>query len=244
MIGAGTSILGNIKVGDGAKIGAGSVVLRDIPHGVTAVGAPARIIGRSERRPGSKVDAVLRDVPPIIPTTIEGSEENETIEGRDAPLQGNFSLIKSISFENVIDDPLCPFRGLSQASSAAAAKCRKQSLGSSNEILLSHKMVSEEEVENSTPAMISHHTFRCALQEAGMTIPQAGEVFFEMLSDGHGVWEGPGGGGYFRPTQKFWNTLEKYLRTYCPSMDKNHLVDVMTNTKKTRCSEKGSKQEI
>ena len=45
MIGAGTQILGNIIVGDCAKIGAGSVVLRPIPSGATAVGAPAKIIG-------------------------------------------------------------------------------------------------------------------------------------------------------------------------------------------------------
>ncbi|EED86720.1 serine acetyl transferase, partial [Thalassiosira pseudonana CCMP1335] len=45
LIGAGTKILGNIFVGDRAKIGAGSVVLRPIPTGATAVGAPAKIIG-------------------------------------------------------------------------------------------------------------------------------------------------------------------------------------------------------
>ncbi|XP_054798897.1 serine acetyltransferase 1, chloroplastic-like [Prosopis cineraria] len=45
LIGAGTSILGNIKIGDGAKIGAGSVVLKDVPSMTTAVGNPARLIG-------------------------------------------------------------------------------------------------------------------------------------------------------------------------------------------------------
>ena len=44
LIGAGTKILGNITVGDRCKIGAGSVVLRPIPGGATAVGAPAKII--------------------------------------------------------------------------------------------------------------------------------------------------------------------------------------------------------
>ncbi|KAG1670202.1 hypothetical protein FOA52_014978 [Chlamydomonas sp. UWO 241] len=41
-VGAGVSILGNIRVGDGAKIGAGSVVLREVPPGATMVGIPAR----------------------------------------------------------------------------------------------------------------------------------------------------------------------------------------------------------
>jgi len=45
LIGAGTKILGNVSVGDRCKIGAGSVVLRPIPSGATAVGAPAKILG-------------------------------------------------------------------------------------------------------------------------------------------------------------------------------------------------------
>ncbi|BAH83474.1 serine acetyltransferase [Candidatus Ishikawaella capsulata Mpkobe] len=44
MIGAGAKILGNIEIGCGAKIGAGSVVLHSIPAYATAAGIPARII--------------------------------------------------------------------------------------------------------------------------------------------------------------------------------------------------------
>ena len=44
MIAAGAKILGNIKIGFGAKIGANSVVLIDVPPYATAVGMPARII--------------------------------------------------------------------------------------------------------------------------------------------------------------------------------------------------------
>lgn len=43
IIGCGAKVLGNIKVGDNAKIGANSVVLKDVPEGATAVGIPARI---------------------------------------------------------------------------------------------------------------------------------------------------------------------------------------------------------
>jgi len=45
VIGAGAKVLGPLFVGDGAKIGAQSVVLSDVPVGMTAVGIPARIIG-------------------------------------------------------------------------------------------------------------------------------------------------------------------------------------------------------
>lgn len=63
LIGAGTSVLGNISIGDGAKIGAGSVVLQPIPHGATAVGAPAKVVGRAkESKPGTENDTSMRDV--------------------------------------------------------------------------------------------------------------------------------------------------------------------------------------
>lgn len=46
MIGAGAKILGNIEIGRGSKVGAGSVVLNAVPPHVTVVGAPAKIVGR------------------------------------------------------------------------------------------------------------------------------------------------------------------------------------------------------
>lgn len=42
VVGAGAKILGNINIGDYARIGAGSVVLRDVPENCTAVGVPNR----------------------------------------------------------------------------------------------------------------------------------------------------------------------------------------------------------
>lgn len=44
MIAAGAKILGNIRIGVGARVGANSVVLKDVPPYATAVGLPARII--------------------------------------------------------------------------------------------------------------------------------------------------------------------------------------------------------
>jgi serine O-acetyltransferase len=45
VIGAGAVLLGPIHVGDGAKIGAGSVVIHDVPPEKTVVGVPARVAG-------------------------------------------------------------------------------------------------------------------------------------------------------------------------------------------------------
>ena len=46
LISAGAKILGNICVGEGAKVGAGSVVLEPVPPHTTVAGVPAKIVGR------------------------------------------------------------------------------------------------------------------------------------------------------------------------------------------------------
>ena len=46
LLGAGSSVLGNIKIGDGCQVGAGTLVLEDLPERSVAVGVPAKIIGR------------------------------------------------------------------------------------------------------------------------------------------------------------------------------------------------------
>lgn len=48
VIGSGSKVLGPIRICDGAKIGSNSVVLKDVPRGATAVGAPAKNIVRSK----------------------------------------------------------------------------------------------------------------------------------------------------------------------------------------------------
>jgi serine O-acetyltransferase len=47
---AGSTILGNVSVGDFAKIGAGAVVEHDVPAGCTAVGVPARLTNCPEKK--------------------------------------------------------------------------------------------------------------------------------------------------------------------------------------------------
>jgi serine O-acetyltransferase len=50
VVGAGAKVLGNIQIGNNARIGAGSVVLRDVPSDCTVVGIPGRIVYRSGER--------------------------------------------------------------------------------------------------------------------------------------------------------------------------------------------------
>ncbi|VAX77148.1 Serine acetyltransferase [Serratia symbiotica] len=59
MIGAGAKILGNIEVGKGAKIGAGSVVLQPVPPHTTVAGVPAQIVGQ----PGNEIASI--EIPSI-----------------------------------------------------------------------------------------------------------------------------------------------------------------------------------
>lgn len=47
-IGAKASIIGPIRIGNNAKIGAGALVLCDVPDGCTAVGVPAKVIHKQE----------------------------------------------------------------------------------------------------------------------------------------------------------------------------------------------------
>ncbi len=60
LIGAGAKVLGNIKIGDCARIGAGSVVTKDVPPRVTVVGVPARETGSAGApQPASTMDQML-----------------------------------------------------------------------------------------------------------------------------------------------------------------------------------------
>jgi len=47
LLAAGCKVIGNIEVGEGAKVGAGSVVLDNVPPHVTVAGVPARVVGRT-----------------------------------------------------------------------------------------------------------------------------------------------------------------------------------------------------
>src|SRR4029079_10776011 len=45
MIGAGAKILGNLEIGAYSRVGAGSVVLKDVPERCTVAGVPAKVVG-------------------------------------------------------------------------------------------------------------------------------------------------------------------------------------------------------
>jgi serine O-acetyltransferase len=87
-VGSGAAILGAIYVGDGARIGANSVVVKDVPPNATVVGIPGRVVlvdgkpvAASDRRP--RVD--LPD--PNAPLIAELADRIAALEARLAELE-------------------------------------------------------------------------------------------------------------------------------------------------------------
>ena len=56
LLGAGAKILGPIKIGDEARVGASSVVLNDVPARCTVAGVPAKIVGPCCDNPAENMD--------------------------------------------------------------------------------------------------------------------------------------------------------------------------------------------
>lgn len=80
VVGAGAKILGGISIGDNVKIGANSVVLKNVPANSTVIGVPARIIkSQGERLPDATMDQI--DMPDPISERLIALEQ-ELIELR------------------------------------------------------------------------------------------------------------------------------------------------------------------
>jgi serine O-acetyltransferase len=76
IVGSGAQILGPFRVGDGARIGAGAVVISEVPDGVTMVGPPARAIPRrgtaKEAEPVFMPYGIPGDIPDPIARALSG----------------------------------------------------------------------------------------------------------------------------------------------------------------------------
>lgn len=63
LLGAGAKVLGNITVGDYAKVASGSVVLKAVPAGCTVAGVPARLVNcPTDATPARTMDHTLADI--------------------------------------------------------------------------------------------------------------------------------------------------------------------------------------
>ena len=92
MISAGAKVLGSFTVGENSKIGAGSVVLKEVPPNSTVVGVPGRVVKRDNVRvPREDLDHV--HLPDPVMNEIdrlkqENSKLNERLEKLEAKLNG------------------------------------------------------------------------------------------------------------------------------------------------------------
>ena len=66
LIGAGTKVLGPVYIGDNSRIGAGSVVLRNLPANCTAVGVPAEVVRINNKAVNPADDLDQQDLPDIV----------------------------------------------------------------------------------------------------------------------------------------------------------------------------------
>ena len=84
MISAGAKVLGSFKVGDNTKIGAGSVVLEEVPPNSTVVGVPGRVVRRNNQAlPQEELDQVhlpdpIKEELALLNARIEALERQNT----------------------------------------------------------------------------------------------------------------------------------------------------------------------
>jgi serine O-acetyltransferase len=72
VIGANATILGNIKIGNSVRVGAGSVVLNDVPDNSTVVGVPGKIVKQSGLKVG--MDLEHGDIPDPVKDALASLE--------------------------------------------------------------------------------------------------------------------------------------------------------------------------
>ena len=104
IVGSGAQILGPITVGKGARIGANSVVTKDVPDGVTVVGIPGRAIVRPAENDPEKFapyGTPLGDIPDPVARALDGLMDQVTVlkarveelERQEPPFPASGSMI-------------------------------------------------------------------------------------------------------------------------------------------------------
>ena len=104
VVGGGAKILGNITVGKNCRIGAGSVVLRNVPENSTVVGVPGHIIFREGKRvvitDPKQINDPLSEALAAVATEVNKLRERiQQLEGSGAPGEP-----LSASLQRIIED--------------------------------------------------------------------------------------------------------------------------------------------
>lgn len=86
LVASGAKVLGSITIGENSKVGAGSVVLKDVPPNATVVGIPGKVVIQDGVRLDKKLDH--QNIPDPINDRLELLEKKiEQLENRIADLQ-------------------------------------------------------------------------------------------------------------------------------------------------------------
>jgi serine O-acetyltransferase len=126
VVGTGAKVLGNIQLGNNARIGAGSVVLRDVPADCTVVGVPGRIVYRSGERVeplehGRLPDSEAQVIRALVDRIEALEQQLLTVQTTQQTLQTNLDEVNpvaviekcyamSIERQDIEDHPSCQLR--------------------------------------------------------------------------------------------------------------------------------------
>lgn len=108
VIGSNACVLGNISIGNGARIGSGSVVVKPVPPAGTVVGVPGRLVPAGiDRR--ARFSAMLdhANLPDPVTDTIRVlAAQNERLRHRIEQLEATLGVAPSPDSEALSDDPV------------------------------------------------------------------------------------------------------------------------------------------
>lgn len=101
VIGAGARVLGNIVIGENSRIGAGSVVLRDVPDNSTVVGVPGHIVFRQGKRvvitdPKQINDPLSEALAAVANEVKELKKEVRELKGRELVYGGDEDKLQQV----------------------------------------------------------------------------------------------------------------------------------------------------
>ena len=99
VVGTGAAVIGAIRVGAGARIGAGSVVVAEVPPNSVVVGVPGKVIYRDGRQVAPRLDLEHADLPDPVTKAVE--QMLDRIHALESEVQ---------SLRRAVDQPMEPDR--------------------------------------------------------------------------------------------------------------------------------------
>lgn len=110
MISAGAKVLGSFTIGANSKIGAGSVVLSEVPPGSTVVGVPGRVVKRNNQvLPREDLDQTLPD--PVREDINGLMKANTELTNRLLSMEQEIKLLQEKTGKKRPEDVTIEFRG-------------------------------------------------------------------------------------------------------------------------------------